>query len=105
MARTTYNRDELVELCNRAIVSHERWSNRDSATAQKQVGELLVLLRAGCPFEVVKEGVWVTNERTVVVKMYYRGFMQFEEGEGLAQESFYLPTQTRLDEANCGDWY
>lgn len=41
------NREELIALCERAVVPVEQWSDRDSADAQKQVGEALVLLRAG----------------------------------------------------------
>lgn len=99
------SRIELIELCNKAVVPHKLWRNRDTSSAQRQVGELLALLRADCPFEVVTEGDWATSERTIVVKVSYRGFSSFEEDAGLSKETFYLPTQTSLDEAAGRDWY
>lgn len=71
------NREELIALCERAVVPVEQWSDRDSADAQKQVGEALVLLRAGVEFtlqERTKDTLWV--------RCYYPGFTAFEYGRG-----------------------
>lgn len=100
----TYIREQLVDLCNKASVHYTKWRNRDSADAQRQVGELSALLKSNCPFEVVTEGSWKTDDQTIVVQVEFKGFIFFEEGE-LSKETFYLPTQKRLDEAAGGDWY
>jgi hypothetical protein len=96
----TYDRSELLALCERAIVPHEKWRNRDSAAAQRQVGELLALLRAGCSFTVVVE-----NRDTLSVTVEFRGFNTFEEGEGMEHASFYLPTDACLTAYAGEDWY
>ena len=31
--RVDYTREELIEICERAVVAHEHWSNRDSHNA------------------------------------------------------------------------
>lgn len=100
----TYTREQLIELCNKAVVAHEDWRDRDSSSAQRQVGELLALLRAGCPFEVVQKGDWATDERTIVVLVTFHGFSKFEDGED-ESETFYLPTESRLIERVGSDWY
>lgn len=99
-------RDELLALCERGFVRQDAWGNRDSAAAQRQLGECYALLRAGCEFTVepeVKYGAhWVT--------VSFRGFGYFEgtyDGRGeLDDERFYVPTAERLDRAGTGqDWY
>ena len=48
-------RDELVDLCDRGVVAHSHWRNRDSAEAQRQLGECRALLLAGCDFRIADE--------------------------------------------------
>lgn len=45
-------REDLLALCERAFVPHDRWRNRDSSSAQRQLGEAYALLKAGCDFYV-----------------------------------------------------
>ena len=47
-----FQREELVALCERARVPQDKWQNRDSERAQRQIGEAWVLLSAGCEFKI-----------------------------------------------------
>ena len=106
-----YDRDELVGICEAAIVPMDHWHDRDSAGAHEQVGRAWALLRAGCPFRVRWEPEHdgdgcVTSEGTVWVAIEWRGFQSFENGrEWDQEETFYLPTRKRLAEAGGKDWY
>ena len=101
-----YTRKVLIELCKKAVVPHQRWSNRDASSAQRQVGELFMLLSANCPFEIITVGNWKTDKNTIVIEISFHGFSSFESGRKyLEKETFYLPTQKRLDESKDEDWY
>jgi hypothetical protein len=102
-----FTRSELITICEKAIIPEANWSNRDSGDAQRNVGEAWALLRAGCPYEVLREqgdnGLG-TDEKTIWLKVRYKGFKSVEYGEDHADEdTFYLPTEARL--AEKGDWY
>lgn len=100
--RTQPTRDELIQLCHDAIVPQERWNDRDSAIAHRQLGECLALLRAGCEFSIEGD----TTDETIWVRITYRGFAAFEYGDDqLAHHKFYVPTRARLDRASGEDWY
>lgn len=100
----TPTREMLLELCERALsVPQSSWSNRDSSAATRQLGEAYALLRAGCEFDVRRDG------RTYWVRITYHGFDYFEgsyDGPGFPDdERFYVPTAERLDESAGRDWY
>jgi uncharacterized protein (DUF1684 family) len=101
-----YTREDLVALCERAFVPHAKWRNRDTADAQRQLGECYALLRAGCDF-VILDGRYglTTDERTVWVEITFRGFAYFDYDGDWNTETFYLPTAPRLDRRDGGDWY
>ena len=114
--KTRYTREELIDICERAIVPEEKWRNRDSEKAHVQVGECWALLRAGCEFEVLycPGGSTSTDHETIWLRTYSQGFNYFEGGwslddedprDYLRKELHYLPTPKRLDQANGGDWY
>lgn len=99
-------RQELIELCEAAIVSVEKWSNRDSASAQRQIGEAWALLRAGATFCVRmndERDMCVTNDSTIWIDITFDGFGSFEGGVA-ETELFYIPTWERLSE-DGSDWY
>lgn len=99
----TLDREALLALCERGFVPQERWRDRDSSSAQQQLGECYALLRAGCEFYVrtERDTHWVTIE--------YKGFAYFEgtyDGMGpLDHDRYYVPTAERLAAADDGDWY
>lgn len=108
-----YTRDELIAICERAIVPDHRWSNRDSAHSQEGVGRAWALLRAECDFDVQPprpgESGCFTDERTIWLRITWPGFQAFEFGRDdlttWDDDLFYLPTPGRLDEAAGSDWY
>lgn len=99
-----YTRDELVAICERAIVAEDAWRDRDSAGAQMQIGQAWALLAAGCEFDIES-----ADDETIWIEVHPRGFMTFEcgvEDAGTADwQTFYLPTPQRLDAAAGTDWY
>lgn len=104
-------REELISICERASVPQEKWHDRDSESAQRQVGECLMLLRAGCDFEIdTTERTF--RGRTIWVLTWSRGFNWYESHDSdgdprkyYEDERFYLPSEKRLRDAAGGDWY
>ena len=106
LTASSYTRDELIAICERAVVQHERWSDRDTARAQEGVGKAWAFLRAGCDFHVITEGdLCVTDDRTIWVEITHDIFGVIDWGGPQETERFYLPTRARLDETDGGDWY
>lgn len=98
-------REELLAICNSAFVPQARWTNRDSAQAQRQLGEAYALLRAGCEFEILTKGTLVTDEETVWLKITFEGFNHHDHDGALDDETFYLPTWKRIADNPERDWY
>ena len=107
------SREELIAVCDRAVVPKEHWHDRDSYSAQKGVAICRMLLLTGHDFEVRTKARYerdgcVTDDRTIWVEVTnIRGFMAVEMGmgEGAESDTFYLPTAKRLDESTGRDWY
>jgi len=101
--KVDYTREELIAICEAAIVPMKHWYDRDSASAQRQVGDCWVLLRADVPFRIEKD----TDHRTIWVEHYdIEGFQYVELGKDFKEtELSYLPTPKRLEEAAGKDWY
>lgn len=109
-----YNRKDLIEICEKAFVSEDKWHDRDSESSQCQLGECYALLKAGCDFEVIyKDDICETNENTIWLYVYSHGFGWFESfnepnertRNEMEEHHYYLPTMKRLKEANGDDWY
>lgn len=111
--KTDYTREELIKICEKAIVPESKWSDRDSASSIRQVGDCWALLKAGCDFEVrtkentEKDSNCITDEDTIWVDFFFNGFQRFEYGEDVDKEekTNYLPTPKRLSEIKGKDWY
>jgi len=101
--KTIYNRDYLLMLCQRGVVLQEKWSDRDSAGAQLQLGEARALLAAGCRFE--EDELMNQSNSTIWIRIWFHGFCFFEEGDEEQHETFYIPTEQRLDAVKGEDWY
>ena len=94
------SREELISICERAIVPESEWGNRDSPEAQQQVGQCWALLRAGCPFTVNQDD----NLGTYWVTIAHPVFDTFEHDPDLREQSqFYLPQPDRIEDGQ--DWY
>lgn len=114
-----YTRDELLAICKKASVKQENWLDRDTAAAQRQLGEAYMLLQAGCEVRtlygdyvrrftgsstiVVKSDLTTTDE-TIWIQITYKGFQYFEAGE-FESDTFYLPTREYLRRRKGKDWY
>lgn len=96
-------REVLIDLCERGSAPENTWRNRDSAGAVRQLGECLALLRAGCAFTLA--GSPQSNKKTWWVEITYKGFGVFDAGDEYDVDTFYIPTDARLREANGRDWY
>lgn len=100
-----YTRKELIEICEQAIVLEKDWSDRDSEQSQRNVGVCWAFLKCGCDFEIVyDDGLCSTDDRTIWLWIYTKGFECFEGG-GKERYHIYLPTKKRLKECEGGDWY
>ncbi|MBD2503916.1 hypothetical protein [Anabaena azotica] len=91
-------REELIALCQRAIVKESNWRNRDSFLSQENIGRCWALLQADCQYEIVE------NSRTWDLEFEVRGFQYFEIGE-IEIVSGYIPKQELLDAKSGNDWY
>jgi len=114
-----YTREQLIEICEKAIVPFEKWNDRDTSSAQLGVGQCLSLLKSGCKFEIqTKENTTasacITDDETIWIQFYVRNFIWFEyhyddedRQEGIIDNDchFYLPTPQRLEMSQGNDWY
>ncbi|TAK59544.1 hypothetical protein [Methylobacter sp.] len=108
-----YSREQLIDICERAIVPHGRWSNRDTPHSQRDVGQAWAYLKAGCVYKVkTKENNTVagsacnTDEHTIWIEIIHKSFASMEDDEvQLERTTFYLPTLKRLESYDGRDWY
>lgn len=97
-------REELITLCELALVSQDKWHDRDSERSQAHIGKCWALLKAGCEFRPSTEAPCITDEKTIWIEVISKGFDYFEVGN-LKKNTFYLPTLKRLQQCKGGDWY
>lgn len=105
MSKKDITREELIELCQDGIVPQRKWYNRDSAGAQRQLGEARALLSAGCEYRVLREGSLKSNDRTIWIEIESEGFAYHDYDGPLDRETYYIPTRKRLNENADSDWY
>lgn len=105
--KTDYTREELIAICEKSTIAEKDWRNRDSSDAQRQLGEAWALLKAGCDFYIRRSGDCASNESTIWIEIEFNGFNFFEYGSESSKESetYYLPTESRLESAKGKDWY
>ena len=101
----TYSREDLIDICERAIVPHENWRNRDTPSAQEGIGKAWAFLKAGCVFRVLTEGSLASDDRTIWIEIDHDDFGTRDWGGPGETEMFYLPTDARLAAVNGKDWY
>jgi hypothetical protein len=108
-------REGLIALCEQGRVPQTEWMNRDTATAQRQMGEAWALLSAGCKYEILREkGGMGSDDNIWWIRIWSEGF-DFHEGgfgddpeerdDALDVENYYLPTAERLAKRAGKDWY
>jgi hypothetical protein len=102
-------RAALIDLCSRGVVDVTLWRDRDSADAQRQLGEVRALLAAGCAYTPASDPA--SDDRSIWIEVSFPGFNAFESFEGPSDEAafdtalFYIPTDERLRSSNGRDWY
>ena len=118
MYRTNYTREELITICERAMLPQNKWGNRDSLDAQMGVYLAYGLLKAGCWYEIVNEKNFMPERSAFWIRFKAHSFRWFEEAgeddkdnDGYVDDNsgdemfYYLPTPERLDETVGRDWY
>lgn len=108
--RTDYTRDELIAICERAVVPMNHWRDRDSPHSHEKLGLCWAMLKAGAEFTIhsaSEKGGCHTNRATIWLTLTWNNFSDFEYGTRLSESgTFYLPTPARLDAVGPGkDWY
>lgn len=113
MGASSYTREQLIEICERAFVKQEDWEDRDSAKAQTCVAMSYMLLKAGCKFEAKDSDMF--NGHTIDIVFWVKDFAwhdifdadgeQYPDGLNNGTYSYYLPTPYRLDQVAGKDWY
>ena len=64
-------REELIEICQDAVVHHTKWMNRDSYSAQKGVQSIYKGLTAGLDFRIVTKEIspdYHSNSDTLIIE-------------------------------------
>ncbi len=64
-------REQLIELCQDAVVHHTKWSDRDSYCAQKGIQSVYEGLTAGLRFRVVTkkhDASYHSDEKTLIIE-------------------------------------
>lgn len=105
-----YSRENLIAICQAAVVAEKHWLNRDSPSAHEKLGLCWVMLKAGCEFHVhppnPAERGCHTDDETIWLTIEWLTFNSFEYGSGhKTHETFYIPTPLRLKRAAGTDWY
>ena len=112
-----YSREELIHICEQAIIDVKKWNDIYTPSSQISVGTVWALLKANCPFEVLYEKTpqgLCTDKHTIWIRIWHPEFIHFditgfdlEDKDTLGSEIYYLPTIQRLEETGFGenDWY
>lgn len=64
-------REELIKLCEDAVIHHTKWWNRDSYSAQKSIKSIYEGLTAGLDFRVVTKEIdptYHSDDRTLIIE-------------------------------------
>lgn len=64
-------REELIQICQDALVHHTKWMDRDSYLAQKSIQSIYQGLTAGLEFRIVTKDIspdYHSDEDTIVVE-------------------------------------
>jgi len=112
MQDNDYSRENLIAICDAAIVPEEFWDNPRTPQTQKMVGILWAQLRAGCEFTVHVEAVdefdcFVSDDQTIwldVESIELKMHEKHLDKKHKRIELFYLPTPKRLRECSGRDW-
>jgi hypothetical protein len=105
VAVTTLTREDLIALCERGAVAVNKWRDRDSEMAQRQLGEAWALLRANCEFVIDEKMTKDARGKTIWVVINRPGFATVDWDGPWKSDHYYLPTSEHLDAVDGNDWY
>ena len=129
-----YTREELISICEAAVVHHTKWSDRDSYAAQKEIQSIYEGLTAGLDFEIDSNTddhtIWISFPQPIDLDKLDKNGLYLDissrddyfedcdpeyetemfDGYGIdfksSYTSGYMPTKKRLEEVGeGGDWY
>lgn len=127
-----YSREELIAICQDAVVPCEKWRNRDSRCSQVQISDIHALLCVGAEFEIGGDTddytIWIcfknlTDEQKAKRLEYRLAIDSREdyfkkcdpnyesemfESDGIDVNCLYevyMPTRERLEQVKGEDWY
>jgi len=66
-----YIREQLIKICERAVVPHQKWHDRDSFLAQKSIQSVYKGLTAGLDFKIITQEDdpdYHSDEKTILIK-------------------------------------
>lgn len=66
-----YTREQLINICERAVVPHEKWGDRDSYISQKNIQSIYKGLTAGLDFKIITkedDPEYHSDEQTILIK-------------------------------------
>lgn len=98
---TDYDRGKLIDICERAIVRQDEWGNRDTPHAQQKVGMAWAMLLSGHEYTIRRTP---EHEGDSCITDDYTIWLDIEVGKW-SEDTFYLPTESRLETYINRDWY
>lgn len=131
LSKRIFTREDLISLCERSVVSFERWNNRDSYVSQLNIQFIHRCLVCGLDYDITNQYERIsiqfkdiTEEQKEKYRTYY-GELQIDsiddyfEMFGRDSEMFesynddidfsyvggYIPTPERLERVGLEDWY
>jgi hypothetical protein len=98
-----YTREKIIELCDKGIVPLDKWSNRDTPSAQSGIGLIRTYLIAGCDFKLDNaedefDPSWIGAPSIELL-------FEFSAEEFGDCECGYFPSEKCLEVVNGNDWY
>ena len=88
----------------------KKWGDRDTPSSQEKTALLLMYLRVGCDYKILDNGSLKTDTWTIWIEIKLPlDFSAIECGMSYDEldntDTFYLPTEVRLNQCNGKDWY
>lgn len=66
-----YTREQLINICERAVVPHQKWHDRDSYISQKNIQSVYKGLTAGLDFKIITkedDPEYHSDEQIILIK-------------------------------------
>jgi hypothetical protein len=90
-----YTREDLIKICENAVVHHKKWGDRDSYIAQRNIQSIYKGLTAGLDFRIVTKEIdasYHSNDSTLIIE-----FMKPIEYNQLEEKGKHLRISSRED--------